>query len=61
MLTPDSDALPPMDECMGVVGDSVYDMPLHIASVFVVMIFSFLGTVVPILLGKYFSVRNLLI
>ena len=37
-----------------------YDMELHIASVFIIATFSFLGTTIPLLFKKYFSTSSLI-
>lgn len=41
-------------------GQDSYDLSLHIASVFIIAIVSYLGTVPPLLVKKIFSVRSLI-
>ena len=40
--------------------DANYDLGLHIGSIFVIGAFSFLGTVIPLVLKKYFSMSSLI-
>ena len=37
-----------------------YDLAMHIGSVFVIMVFSFLGTTIPFIFKKYFSTSSLI-